>query len=180
MEQVGLELVSSLAQSVTTTISQGLPGLLMGGLRRRKGAEDEDDEDDDEPQKKKKGKKSKSLKKDLNVADADDPAYKTAGLVKVPVNLLATLLGVGTDKGIDWDHLQPKIEEGEKPKEGLTFLEAMISHALTSTQWSEGEASKSLKEALEDVTEVRIELSVRDLLLRICFVGHISAEGRDR
>ena len=47
MEQVGLELVSSLAQSVTTTISQGLPGLLMGGMRRRKGTEDEDDEDEE-------------------------------------------------------------------------------------------------------------------------------------
>lgn len=156
MEQVGMELVSSLSQTVTTTISQGLPGLLLGrrGGRRATGNEDDEDEDDDQPRRKR-GKKSKTLQKDLNVSGSDDPAYKTAGLAKVPVNLLATLLGIGSDNGIDWEHLSPKLEEGEKSKEGLTFIEALISHAHTSTQWSDGEPSKRLKEALEDVLEVR-------------------------
>lgn len=155
MEQVGMELVSSLAQTVTTTISQGLPALLLGSRGGRSATSDGDDEDEDDRPRRKRGKKSKTLQKDLNVSGSDDPAYKTAGLAKVPVNLLATLLGIGSDKGIDWEHLSPKLEEGEKSKEGLTFIEALISHAHTSTQWSDGEPSKRLKVALEDVLEVR-------------------------
>jgi len=54
-----------------------------------------------------KGKGSKTASSQLQVAVADpsDPAYVAASLVQESINLLGVMLGVGSNAGVDWEHL---------------------------------------------------------------------------
>ena len=104
-------------------------------------------------QKGQKGSKSVA-QPNVNIPDAQDPAYPAAVLANVPITLLVTLLGVGKKTGVDWEHLNPVTAGGKTPKEGLTFIEATLKHTLENTEWTEGKASQQLKEVLENLTEV--------------------------
>ncbi|CAI7565821.1 unnamed protein product [Penicillium glandicola] len=152
MEQVGIQLVSSLAQSVTTVVSQGLPmmmGRMLGGTpaaapgvgnkqKRAKGYQG--------------GQKAGSLSQsNISVPDANDPGYQAAVSSKEPINLLAAILGIGTDKGVDWEKFS---STAVNAKGGVTFIDTMISHTLKSTQWTDGLASTELKESLEKLHAV--------------------------
>jgi hypothetical protein len=103
-----------------------------------------------------KGEKvAKTVSSQLNVTvgDANDPAYLVATQVDVPITYLVTVLGVGTEKGVDWEHLNPP-KDGKPKKEGLTFVAATLNHTLESTQWTEGEASQQLKDVLSKLKGV--------------------------
>lgn len=151
MEQVGIQLVSSLAQSVTTVVSQGLP-MMMG---RMMGAAPPAAAPAGNKQKRKAqkgGQKAGSLSQsDIAVPDASDPGYQAAIISKEPINLLAAILGIGTDKGVDWEKFS---STSVNSKGGVTFINTMINHTLKSTQWTEGPASIELKESLEKLHTV--------------------------
>ena len=155
-----MQLVGDLAHAATTTISTNLPammGMMLGGPM---GAMAGPRAGNDSKQQTK-GKKSKDADRpntvsqpNVTIADANDPAYKVAGEVAVPITLLTTLLGAFNNTGVDWENLTPKASVGEKPKDGLTFIEITIKHTLGSTQWGEGEASQQLKAVLTKLSEV--------------------------
>lgn len=139
LEQVGIQFVSSLAQAATTVISQGLPqmmGRTMGGNFSGPVAPQQQN---GTKKGKKGGKNTKAFSQsDVSIPDSNDPGYQAAISAKEPINLLAGVLGVGTDKGVDWAKFDPS---AVNVKGGITFIDTMINHTLKSTQWTDGVAS---------------------------------------
>jgi hypothetical protein len=158
LEQVGIQFVSSLAQSATTIISQGLP-MMMGAMMGPMGAAAATNAASKQQTKggsaKENSKSQKSLgQSNLPVPDASDPAYKAAVEAVVPVTLLATLLGAGTTTGVDWDHLTPPAEKGKESAKGLKFVETVLKHLVKSTQWTDGAPSSQLRGSVDKMLEV--------------------------
>ena len=115
----------------------------------------------------KKGKKGPNpvSRQDVNIPDSQDPAYAAAISVNVPITLLVTLLGVGKQISVDWEHLDPMTAGGKPPKEGLTFIGTTLIHTLDKTEWTEGKASQQLKEVLRNLIAVETLLSTTRRLL---------------
>ena len=146
LEQVGLQLVSSLAQTATVTISQGLP-MLMGSMVAPMGVAG--------AQGPKQGKRNVSSQLNVAIVDTNDPAYLAANHISASITLLATILGAGSSTGVDWEHLDSTpVAGGTAPKNGLTYICSTLTHTLESTQWTDGSASQELKDVLTKLATV--------------------------
>lgn len=161
--------MASLAQTATTAVSQAMPqmmGLMIRSATGGLAGGNFDAPGAPQTQQRTKGQKSRQRPENLSqsrvaIPDSSDPAYQAAVSSKEPVNLLASILGVGTDKGIDWEKFSPT---AVNTKGGMTFIETMISHTLKNTQWTNGEASAELKDALEKVQTVSCLKALRTVI----------------
>ncbi|KAF8587134.1 hypothetical protein K439DRAFT_860309 [Ramaria rubella] len=84
--------------------------------------------------------------------DSFDPAYPASKPISTILTMLVTLLGVETDKEVDWDSM--RLSAGSSTPQGLIFMKTTLKYQLDHVQWTNGPPSVELKGIIENSIEI--------------------------